>query len=94
MNTTSCVSLRRCLPLPGSSPAGAVAAQPRPPVELDFVLSLTGNAAFLGKGEQQAFEVAEKVVNEAGGIRGRPVKFVYAGRRVRIRRPGSSSSTG
>jgi branched-chain amino acid transport system substrate-binding protein len=58
------------------SSGGTVSAQPRP-VEINFVLSLTGGAAFLGKGEQQAFEVAEKVVNETGGIRGRPVKFVY-----------------
>jgi branched-chain amino acid transport system substrate-binding protein len=57
--------------------AGTAGAQSRPPVELNFVLSLTGNAAFLGKGEREAFEVAEKVVNDAGGIRGRPVKFVY-----------------
>lgn len=57
--------------------SGTASAQLRPPVELNFVLSLTGGAAFLGKGEQAAFEVAERVVNDAGGIRGRPVKFVY-----------------
>ncbi len=61
----------------GMLPGGAAWAQSRPPVEINFVLSLTGGAAFLGKGEQQAFEVAEKVVNESGGIGGRPVKFVY-----------------
>jgi branched-chain amino acid transport system substrate-binding protein len=63
--------------LAGMLPGGAAWSQTRPPVEINFVLSLTGGAAFLGKGEQQAFEVAEKVVNESGGIRGRPVKFVY-----------------
>lgn len=61
----------------GVASGGSVAAQPRPPLELTFVLSLTGNAAFLGKGEREAFEVEEKVVNDTGGIRGRPVKFVY-----------------
>src|SRR5580692_4640271 len=64
--------------LAGTLSGGAAGSQPRPPVEINFVLSLTGGAAFLGKGEQQAFEVQEKVVNESGGIRGRPVKFVYA----------------
>jgi branched-chain amino acid transport system substrate-binding protein len=66
------------LAVAGVLSGNAAGAQSRPPVEINFILSLTGGAAFLGKGEQQAFDVAEKVVNESGGIRGRPVKFVYA----------------
>ncbi len=37
---------------------------------LNAIVSLTGPAAFLGKGEQQALTLAEKVVNDTGGIKG------------------------
>ena len=45
--------------------------------DIQVILPLTGPAAFLGKGEQQALQFAEKAVNDAGGIQGRPVKFVF-----------------
>jgi branched-chain amino acid transport system substrate-binding protein len=44
---------------------------------IDVITSLTGGASFLGKGEQQALQLLEKSVNKTGGIRGRPVEFVF-----------------
>jgi branched-chain amino acid transport system substrate-binding protein len=45
--------------------------------EINVILPLTGPAAFLGKGEQQSLQLLEKTVDAAGGIQGRPVKFVF-----------------
>lgn len=45
--------------------------------EIDVVLPLTGGAAFLGKAEQQALNLYEQVVKEAGGIHGKELKFVF-----------------
>lgn len=47
------------------------------PVEINVILPLTGPGAFLGTQEQRAIAIAETVTNQRGGIRGRPVKFVY-----------------
>ena len=43
--------------------------------EIPVVLSLTGYGAFLGKEEQEALQLAEKVFNASGGIHGHPVHF-------------------
>jgi branched-chain amino acid transport system substrate-binding protein len=47
------------------------------PYAIHVMVPLTGNAAFLGQGEKDAFDIAEQTVNESGGIRGRPLKFIY-----------------
>jgi branched-chain amino acid transport system substrate-binding protein len=52
-------------------------AQPAP-LEIDVMLSLTGPASFLGKAELDAFQVLEKMVNQKGGVNGRPLKLVYS----------------
>ena len=44
--------------------------------DINVILPLTGGASFLGKAEQQALQIAEKVINGAGGVQGRPVRFV------------------
>ncbi len=44
-------------------------------LQLNTVLPLTGLGAFLGTQEKVALDVLEKVVNDSGGIHGRPVKF-------------------
>jgi branched-chain amino acid transport system substrate-binding protein len=44
---------------------------------LETILPLTGSGAFVGTGEKQGLEVLEGLVNQDGGIKGRPVKFVY-----------------
>ena len=46
------------------------------PFEIDVILSLTGQGTFVGTGQQQAIQIAEGTINRAGGINGRPVKFV------------------
>ena len=55
------------------APCGVGAADP---FEIPVIVSLTGQLAFLGKEQSAARGVAEALVNKAGGVRGRPVKFV------------------
>jgi branched-chain amino acid transport system substrate-binding protein len=46
------------------------------PYDIYAILSLTGIAAFLGKGEAAGLRGLETVENKDGGIHGRPIKFV------------------
>ena len=46
------------------------------PFEINVILALTGAAAFIGKSEQQSLQFIETITNKAGGIKGRPIKFV------------------
>lgn len=48
------------------------------PLELNVILPLTGSGAFLGTQEKRAIGIAETVINQRGGVRGRPVHFVFA----------------
>jgi branched-chain amino acid transport system substrate-binding protein len=57
--------------------SSARAATPDP-LELNAILSLTGTAAESGREEAESLHVVETVVNNHGGIRGRPVKMVIA----------------
>jgi len=63
------------LALPAASPAPAL-AQPAP-YEINAILALTGAAAFIGGAELKALQILEDVTNKAGGIKGRPIKFVW-----------------
>lgn len=45
--------------------------------DIDVILPTTGGAAFLGKAEQETLTIEEKVINAAGGVHGRPVRFVF-----------------
>src|SRR5579875_477305 len=45
------------------------------PYEINVILSLTGSAAFIGKEEQTSLGIIERLVNQSGGVRGRPIKF-------------------
>jgi branched-chain amino acid transport system substrate-binding protein len=45
------------------------------PFEINAVLSMTGQGGFLGKNSAITLGVIEAVVNKAGGIDGRPIKF-------------------
>jgi len=47
------------------------------PFEINVILPLTGTVAFLGQKEKESLDVIETVVNKTGGIKGRPLKFVY-----------------
>jgi branched-chain amino acid transport system substrate-binding protein len=55
---------------------GLLAATPPPPFTVHAILSLTGSAAFLGKAEAESLHAVEVVINQSGGIRGRPIKFI------------------
>jgi len=48
------------------------------PLDIPVVLSLTGGAAFLGKSENDALTVVERVVNAQGGVNGHPIHFTVA----------------
>jgi branched-chain amino acid transport system substrate-binding protein len=59
-----------------STLASVPAAAQQAPYEINVILALTGPAAFIGKAELQSLQLLEPIVNKAGGIGGRPVKFV------------------
>lgn len=63
------------LALLASSLGGNAAEQP---FEIDAILSRSGTYAFQGEDGFQALSVIENLTNKAGGIRGRPIKFVIA----------------
>ncbi len=46
------------------------------PYDVYVEISLTGQGAFVGAGQVNAFKAAEPVINRTGGIHGRPVHFV------------------
>jgi branched-chain amino acid transport system substrate-binding protein len=52
-------------------------AAPAYAYDFNTVLPLTGGASFLGKEEQKALQLAEPVINKAGGIQGQPVHFIF-----------------
>jgi len=54
-------------------PRAAGAAEP---YEINVILSMTGTGTFIGQAQWQAIQIAETAVNKAGGLNGRPVKFV------------------
>jgi branched-chain amino acid transport system substrate-binding protein len=45
--------------------------------DINVILPLTGGASFLGKAEQKAMQLAEPIINKAGGIKGQPVHFEF-----------------
>jgi len=56
---------------------GAFGASAAEPYKIHVILPLTGGAAFLGQGEQQALQLFEKLVNQENGINGQPISFVF-----------------
>ncbi|HEX4111784.1 MAG TPA: ABC transporter substrate-binding protein [Stellaceae bacterium] len=48
-----------------------------PSFDIPVIVSLTGGGAFLGKQEHQALTIEATVVNNAGGIHGLPVHFIF-----------------
>lgn len=47
------------------------------PYEVDVVVPLSGGAGFVGKSAQATLAAFETFINQEGGVRGRPIKFVY-----------------
>lgn len=56
------------------APAGVRAAGT---IEIPIIIPLTGPAALLGKELAEGARIAEADINRSGGVRGRPVKFVF-----------------
>ncbi len=54
--------------------AGAHAAEP---YKINVILPLTGGASFLGRGEQQALQIFQTLINKDGGINGEPLEFTF-----------------
>jgi branched-chain amino acid transport system substrate-binding protein len=54
------------------------AAQAADPYEINVILSLTGQVAFVGTTQQQSLKALEGYVNKNGGINGRPLSFAIA----------------
>jgi branched-chain amino acid transport system substrate-binding protein len=60
--------------------AAAVAISPAraaDPYDIHVILPLTGGGAFLGHGHRDSLDILAEIVNKAGGIKGRPLHFVY-----------------
>ena len=62
------------LSLFGGQPARSAEA----PYEINVILSLTGQGAFIGKINEEMLDAFEASINKAGGVKGRPIHFVYA----------------
>lgn len=58
--------------------ATAAPAYAAEPYELNALVGVTGYTAFVGTEQMQALKALETYVNKTGGIRGRPLKFVFA----------------
>ena len=56
--------------------AALATAQAAEPLDIQVIVALTGNGAFLGQGERVALQRAETLINETGGIAGRPIRYV------------------
>lgn len=59
------------------SAAPHMASSADEPIDIYAVLPLTGPAAFSGKGNQNALTALQGLVNKRGGVRGRPIRFVF-----------------
>ncbi len=55
---------------------GFAAAQSKDPIKIGAVLALTGPGAGLGQAERNGILLAEKLINEKGGVKGRPIKVL------------------
>ena len=60
----------------GCGRAGSSASATNEPYKVGAILSLTGPYAALGASEKQALDLEVKRINDAGGIKGRPVEVI------------------
>jgi len=58
-----------------TSPFGPVRATE--PYDIHVILPLTGGGAFLGQGHRSSLDILAEITNKSGGIKGRPLHFVY-----------------
>ena len=68
----ACLSILSTL-LPATAGAQQASGEP---IRIGAVVSLTGPGAGLGNPERHGIQLAEKYVNEHGGIKGRPIKVL------------------
>jgi branched-chain amino acid transport system substrate-binding protein len=61
----------------GSAAASIAPCQAAETYDINVVMPLTGNGSFLGKGEQMALQLAEKTINQSGGIHGKQLHLVF-----------------
>jgi branched-chain amino acid transport system substrate-binding protein len=47
------------------------------PYDINVIMPLTGFGAFIGQTSRKTLRIAEEVVNKQGGIKGRPIHFVF-----------------
>lgn len=59
-----------------SGAGGTTGEQKSEPVKIGVLTGLTGKGADWGKKQKVALEIAEKEINQGGGINGNPVKFI------------------
>lgn len=57
-------------------PIHAVKSQPAP-YQINVIMPLTGFGAFIGQTSQRTLRIVEGIVNKEGGIKGRPIQFVF-----------------
>ncbi len=62
--------------LAASAQTGWAQAPQGEPIKIGAVLSLTGPGAGLGQPERSGILLAEKMINERGGVKGRPIKIL------------------
>lgn len=69
-------ALVACALILALAPFHPATSQPAP-YEISVIMPLTGPGAFIGQTSQKTLTILEGVVNKQGGIRGRPVHFVF-----------------
>lgn len=57
-------------------PIHAVKSQPAP-YQINVIMPLTGFGAFIGQTSQKTLRIVEDIVNKQGGVKGRPIQFVF-----------------
>jgi branched-chain amino acid transport system substrate-binding protein len=81
MNTSRQIKTSRTGILGALTLAAALAASPAARAagsyDINVVLPLTGNAAFLGQGQKETLSALEEQVNETGSIQGEKLHFVF-----------------
>ena len=81
MNTSRQIKNSRAGILGALTLAAALAASPAARAagsyDINVVLPLTGNAAFVGQGQKDTLSALEEQVNETGSIRGEKLHFVF-----------------
>lgn len=61
----------------GIALGAAGSARAAEPYDIQVILPLTGNGAFLGEGHRDSLDTLAGIVNQSNGIDGRPLRFVY-----------------